>query len=262
MMRRILFAAVLIFSSGREAWCQPQDQTTPLAGPALAFQVATIKPAKPDESLAIQIQGRRFATAGASLIDIMKYAYGVHISQVVGGPEWMGSAKFDLLADPGTEARPASDEMKKMVQALIEDRFKLSYHHANRELPVYAIVVAKSGPKLTKTTKEPGIPVAGYRPSGELGVGNAAMTDFAAFLQRYAMDRPVVDHTGITGRYDLMLRWTPDQAQLNGRPASDDPNAPPGLFTAIQEQLGLKLEAMKAPVEVMVIDHVEPPSEN
>lgn len=257
MMRSVLIAAVLILPCARVTWCQ----TAP-AAPAPAFVVATIKPARADEPLMIQIQGRRFATAGASLADIMKYAYGVHISQIVGGPEWVDTAKFDLLADPGTDARPASDDMKKMVQRLVEDRFKLMYHRAVRELPVYAVVVAKSGPKLTKTTKDAGIPVAGYRPTGRLGVGNATLTDFAGFLQRYVMDRPVVDRTGIPGRYEFDLAWTPDGAQLNGRPASDDPGAPPGLFTAIQEQLGLKLEAVKAPVEVMVIDHVERPSEN
>jgi uncharacterized protein (TIGR03435 family) len=90
------------------------------------------------------------------------------------------------------------------------------------------------------------------------------MADLATFLQRYVTDRPVVDRTGMAGRYDLSLAWTPDQSQFNGRvpPATDDPNVLPGLYTAIQEQLGLRLEAVKAPVEVMVIDRVERPSQN
>jgi len=256
-MRSILFASYLLLALPLSA--EAQSQLTPAKQAAIpAVQVATIKPSKPDESTGIQIQGRRFATMGTSLIDVMKYAYGVHANQIVGGPEWMATEKFDLLADPGTETRPSSDEMKRLVQALLADRFQLTFHRAKRELPVYAIVTAKAGPKLTKSAGDPnGIPTVGFSPSGKLGAGNATMADLATFLQRYVMDRPVVDRTGITGRYDLSLAWTPDQP-----PATDNPNAPPGLFTAIQEQLGLKLEAVKAPVEVMVIDRVERPSAN
>jgi uncharacterized protein (TIGR03435 family) len=265
-MRSAFLAIVLIFLCRLPVWGEPQSQpgmtaqaTTPV------FQVATVKPSKPDEPLTIQIQGRRFATAGTSVVDILKYAYGVHASQVIGGPEWIKTERFDLLADPGTEVRPASDEMKKMVQGLLADRFQLTFHRATRELPVYAIVVGKGGSKLTKSTKDPnGIPGVGFVPSGRLSAGNATMTDFAKFMQRYVMDRPVVDQTGIAGRYDIDLTWSADESQFNGRaaPAGDDPNAPPGLFTAIQEQLGLRLEAVKAPVEVLVIDRVEPPSAN
>jgi uncharacterized protein (TIGR03435 family) len=265
-MRPILFTSCLssLFALALSAGAQSQPNATKQATVAM-FQAATIKPSKPDEPLEIQIQGRRFATAGTSLVDVMKYAYGVHGKQIVGGPEWIGTEKFDLLADPGTENRPASDEMKRMVQELLSDRFQLTFHRDKRELSVYAIVVGKAGAKLTKSEGDPsGIPAVAFSPSGKLGAGNATIADFATFLQRYVMDRPVVDQTGITGRYDLRLTWTPDESQFNGRvpPATDDPNAPPGLYTAIQEQLGLNLEAVKAPVEVLVIDRVERPSEN
>ena len=143
-----------------------------------------------------------------------------------------------------------------MVQQLIADRFHLSFHPARRELSVYVIVAGKSEPKLTKSANDPsGIPVGWGSPSGKLSVGNATMADLATFMQRYVTDRPVVDRTGIAGKYDLNLTWTPDDSK-------EGANALPGLFTAIQEQLGLKLEAAKASVDVFVIDHVEPPSEN
>lgn len=253
----LLSTTILFFGVHAEAERQIQPSAT-IPAPVPMFQVATIKPSKPDESLRILIQGRRFATTGSSLIDILKYAYGVHANQIVDGPAWLSTEKFDLLADPDKETRPASDEMKKMVQELVADRFHLSFHRATRELSAYAIVVGKGGPKLTKSTKDPGgIPTVGFSPSGKLSAGNATMADLATFMQRYVADRPMVDRTGIAGKYDLNLTWTADESH-----ATEDPNAPPGLFTAIQEQLGLKLEAVKAPIEVFVIDHVEQPSEN
>jgi len=196
------------------------------------------------------------------VIEILKYAYGVHASQVTGGPEWLGTKKFDVLADPETEVRPTSDQMKRMVQELVAERFGLRFHHAGKELPVFAITVGKAGPRLTKSSRdEPGgIPAVGFTPPGSLGARNATMADFATFLQRFVLDRPVVDQTGVTGRYDIDLSWTPEELQSGGGSAKAD--APPGLFTAIQEQLGLKLNATKALIDVFVVDQVEQPSAN
>ncbi|MEO6804929.1 MAG: TIGR03435 family protein [Edaphobacter sp.] len=119
-------------------------------------------------------------------------------------------------------------------------------------------------PKLIKSTADPnGIPVVGYNPKGELSVGNATMANFATFLQRFVIDRPAVDQTGIAGRFDLVLRWTPDELR-DGKPddLQADTSAPPSLFTAIKEQLGLKLQPTKAATDVFLIDRVEHPSNN
>ena len=156
-----------------------------------------------------------------------------------------------------------------MLQKLLVDRFKLSFHHEKRELPVYAITAAKSGPKVAKTTEGPNDPITFYfKQLGDLTVKNLTMTDFAQWMQATVMDRPVVDQTGLPGRYDFTLKWTPDPSQFGqaratgvASPQLDDPNTP-GLFTAVQEQLGLKLEAVKAPDDVIVIDHVERLSAN
>jgi uncharacterized protein (TIGR03435 family) len=227
------------------------------------FQVATIKPSSPEESRTTQIQGNRFATTGTSVVDLLKYAYGLQEQEIVGGPKWLGTEKFDVVGDPETQTRPSSDEFKQMVQNLLTDRFHLTAHHETRDLSVYEIVVAKGGPKLEKNTGAPnGIPTVGYSP-GELGASNATLSDFAKFLQRFVADRPVVDGTGITGKYDWSLRWTPDELQTDGNRQHDEKNNPlPGLFTAIQEQLGLKLQEEKRPVEVFVVDHVGMPTEN
>ncbi len=231
----------------------------------LTFAVATIKPSAPDAAPGTQIRGNRFATQGTTFIDIFKYAYNVHPGQVVGEPGWLRTEKFDILADPETEKRPSSDQMKAMVQQLLLERFHLVMHHEQSVLPVYALVKTAATPKLTKSTSDPsGIPVVGYDPRGELQVGNATMANFATFLQRFVLDRPAVDQTGIAGHFDLVLRWTPDNLRAAGKPgdSQEDASAPPSLFTAMKEQLGLKLQPTKAATDVFLIDRVERPSEN
>ena len=184
--------------------------------------------------------------------------------QVVGGPEWLRTEKFDVVADPETEKRPSSDQMKVLVQQLLVDRFHLLMHQRQKLLSVYALVKNTDTPNLRGTADSGGIPVVAYNPNGELSVGNATMANFATFLQRFVLDRPAVDQTGISGRFDLVLRWTPDSLGTDIKPndLKADAAAPPGLFTAIKEQLGLKLEPKKADTDVFVIDRAEQPSEN
>jgi len=227
------------------------------------FQVATIKPSRPEETRLTLIAGNRFVTADTSVVDLLKYAYGLDEQEIVGGPKWLKTSRFDLVGDPETQTRPSSDDFKKMVQNLLTDRFHLTGHHETRDLSVLEIVPAKSGPKLTKSTRPPnGIPSVAYL-LGQLTVANASMVDFAAFLQRFVTDYPVFDQTGITGKYDLAVRWTPDELQAEGSRRGDDKNSSlPGLYTAIREQLGLKLQAGKRPVQVLAVDHIDMPSEN
>jgi uncharacterized protein (TIGR03435 family) len=233
-------------------------QVTP--GVLPTFPVATIKPSAPDAVAIVQIRGNRFATEGTSFVDVFKYAYNVHPDQVAGGPEWLRTQKFDILADPETEKRPSSDQMKAMVQQLLVERFHLVMHQEQKILSVYALSKTADTPKLTKSTADPGgIPVVAYNPKGELHVGNATMENFAMFLQRFVLDRPAVDQTGIDGRFDLALRWTPD---ISDARAKEDASALPGLFTAIKEQLELKLQPTKAATNVYLIERVERPSAN
>lgn len=234
-------------------------------GVVSTFPVATIKPGAPDAVPIVQIRGYRFATEGTTFVDVFKYAYNVHPDQVVGGPDWLRTQKFDILADPETEKRPSSDQMKAMVQQLLAERFHLVMHHEQKTLSVYALVRTSDAPKLTKSTADPsGIPAVAYSPKGELHVGNSTMANFAAFLQRFVLDRPAVDQTGISGHFDLVLHWTPDNFQTVERheDPQQDASASPSLFTAIKEQLGLKLQPAKAPTDVFVIDRVEQPSQN
>jgi uncharacterized protein (TIGR03435 family) len=233
------------------------------------FEVATIKPSQPDEERSVQVQGTRLVTADTSLVDLMMFAYGVHSLQVVDGPQWISSDKFDVVVQPSLPGRPSTAQMRSIVQKLLADRFKLTLHHAQRELPVYRIITAKGGPKLMPTPTEEQLSTntaAVGIAAGEMMVRNATLSEFASLMQRYVrLDRPIVDHTGIAGKYDFKLNWTPDFSQFDGHPpwtAKNDGSDPPTLYTAIQEQLGLKLEAARESADVLVIDHVERPSEN
>jgi uncharacterized protein (TIGR03435 family) len=147
-----------------------------------------------------------------------------------------------------------------MVQVLLADRFHLTAHREARNLSVLVIVTAKGGPKLTKSARPPnGPPTVGYSP-GLLSAANATIADLATFLQRFVTDRAVFDGTGIAGKYNLDLRWSPDEMQAEGSRQGNDDS--PSLYTAIQEQLGLKLQEEKRPAQVFVIDHVDMLSDN
>ena len=254
------------------AWTIPEPAARPkpmAADASPTFEVATIKPTKPGtQGKLMTVRGRAFTTINTSLSDLVTFAYDVHPRQIAGGPAWLEAEKYDLTAQPEGDGQPNLKQLKTMVQKLVADRFKLSFHRDKKELSVYAIVVTKTGSKLTKSEGDPnGLPGLFFRKLGVLQVRNATMADFAGVMQNSVLDRPVVDQAGLPGRYDFTLTWTPDDSQFGGLgitvpPPTDDAAAPPGLFTAIQEQLGLKLDATKAPVEILVVDRVEKPSEN
>ena len=229
------------------------------------FAVATIKPSPPGAQLSILTRGRRFSTTAASLSDLIAFAYGIHPKQITGGPDWVESDKFDVLAESDSESPPNPKLLKPMVQKLLADRLRLSFHRGTKELAVYEILPGKNGPKVTKSSSDNNsAPGVGFKGLGAMTVKNATIADFAGFLQRYVMDRPVVDRSGISGRYDFTLDWTPDEFQLSSRAGQSPTLAAdaPDLYTAIQQQLGLKLQSAKLPIEVLVVDRVAKPSEN
>lgn len=155
-----------------------------------------------------------------------------------------------------------------MIQKLLADRFQLKFHKDNREMPAYALTVAKTGSKLEKSqANEDGLPGLFFSQLGNLHVSNANMDDFSHLMQEAVLDRPVVNQTDLKGRWNFNLKWTPDESQFSGMgikvpPPTDAADAPPPLFTAIQEEIGLRLDATRTAVPVLVVDHVEKPSEN
>ena len=251
------------------AWAIPEPPKPMAADAPAVFDVATIKPSLPDRpGKLFTVKGRQVITINTTVNDLITFAYNLHARQIAGGPSWLDSDKYDVTGQPVGEGIPNIVQLRAMIQQLLTDRFKLAFHRDKRELSVYAIVVGNGGPKLTKNDNNPnGLPSLLFRGLGVLPASNATIADLAGVMQTAVLDRPVVDKTGLAGRYDFTLTWTPDETQFAGLgvrvpPPSPDANGPPGLFTAFQEQLGLKLDSTKAPAEVLVIDRVEKPSEN
>jgi uncharacterized protein (TIGR03435 family) len=235
-----------------------------------AFEVATIRPSDPAHpEQIITLRGAEVITTNVTVHALINLAYWLHPKQLTGGPAWTESDKFDMAGKPDAPGQPNVDQMKVMIQKLLADRFQLKFHFEKRELSVYAITIAKTGAKITKSQDDPnGLPGwnFGRTPSGTtFTFRNSPMSQVAALLQN-SLDKPVVDQSGLSERYDFTVTFTPDPSQaalLGGpSPAANNPDAAPDLFTAFQQQLGLKLESTKAPVDVMVIDKVEKPSEN
>jgi uncharacterized protein (TIGR03435 family) len=237
----------------------------------LSFEVATIKPSNPEtpgQSILVgRGGGNLFTTTNTTLNDLMTFAYGVHVTQILSGPSWLASERFDVMGKPEQAGIPNATQLRTMVRKLLVERFSLAFHNEKRELSAYTITVAKNGPKLAKNESGGILPGFGGRGPGAIGVRNTTMAEFADFLQARVLERPVVDQTGLSGRFDFTLEWRPETLQS----AATGPNAPqlppevesrPNLFTAIQEQIGLKLEAGRVPVDVFVIDRVQKPSEN
>ena len=254
------------------AWPIPEPVKPMAADANPGLDVATIKPSKPGaQGKGIGFRGTHFMTMNFDVNDMIAVAYGLHAKQIIGAPDWLGTDLFDIDGVPDVPGRPNIKQQGLMLQKLLADRFALKFHREQRELSVYAIEVGSGGPKMKATVAGPNDGQGfGFRGLGDLTVINMSMKEFATWMQSSVMDKPVVDKTGLTAKYDFTLKWTPDDsqfAQFRGAvttppPAGDNPNAPPSLYTAMQEQLGLKFSATKAMDDVIVIDHIEKPSAN
>lgn len=224
------------------------------------FEVATIKPTGSSTDGHTHINyppGDRFSATNITLVALMQWAYDMPERQILEGPSWLGSTRFDFQAKAdgdqmkGLTSEQDRDLKRRVVQALLADRFHLTLHPETRTLPAYDLIVAKGGSKLQPTKSN----------GKSTGIGRTYFHGEGLTMPLIAEEfsliagRVVVDKTNLTDRYDLKLEWTPDDA-----PAAD--NSAPSLFTAIQEQLGLKLEPAKEAAPVLIIDHVEPPTPN
>jgi uncharacterized protein (TIGR03435 family) len=273
-----LLLAFIVFGviSAAAIWAQ-SPQSTASARPASdAFEVATIKPTPPDwhGGRFIRMESaHQFVARNHTLKTLVQAAYNLNPRAVSGGPPWIDSDHYDILAKTPGEARPNLEEQMSMLRNLLADRFKLTLHREQKDLPYFALTAAKNGPKLRESTLSPDASPEGppplifvvALPVIRLPGRYATMAELASVMQRAALDRPVVDKTGLSGRYDFDLEFTPDESQFGGmlgKVAGADESAKPGLFAALQEQLGLRLEAAKGLIEALVIDGVERPSEN
>jgi uncharacterized protein (TIGR03435 family) len=229
---------------------------------------ATIKPSKPeDPSRGFALQLGHLAVANITLSDLVSLAYAINPKQIAGAPAWVITDRFDIAAQLNEKGQPNQSQLQSMMRKLLTERFKLSLHRDTRELSVYVLSKAGGAPKLTRSAADQKqMPFLHLQDPGKLKVSNGSMQDLVNVMQFRVLDRPVLDRTAIEGRYDFTLTWTPDDSQYPGLgvtiPHSSSATTPPPLPSAIQEQIGLKLEATKAPIEALVIDHVEKPRES
>jgi uncharacterized protein (TIGR03435 family) len=234
-----------------------------------AFEVATVKPSKADErGRLLVMQGtHRFVAQNFTLKLLIAAAYDLNSKTISGGPGWMETDHFDIVGITPGDVRPDRQEQMTMLRGLLTQRFKLTFHREQKEFSIYELGVARGGPKLKPSTAAPDDPPAlvstVYPQKVVLPARNATMADFVAMMQRAMMDRPVVDKTGLTGRYDFDLEWAPDETQFGGvlPTAPVDAQAPP-LFTAMRDQLGLEFKPTRGPVSTLVVDGAERPTED
>jgi len=242
------------------------------------FEVASIKPTDPSfvgTRVQMLADDNRVTIRGITLKGLIELAYNpgfglLHPSLVTGGPRWYDRDRYDVVAKPEGSRIPSQEERKQMLQALLLERFKLEFHRESKEITAFALVVGKNGPRMKESKPggsggAPSIEAKGLKIIGR----SASMTELAAILQPMMprvdsthADFPVIDRTGLTGRFDFDLEFALDETQADGRASTQLSSNKPDLFTAIQEQLGLKLGLAKAPIEALVIDHAEMPSAN
>lgn len=275
---------VFTIAASLSAWRLTDAQAPPTDSPR--FDVASVKPHRANDNVMFALQfheGGRFTSTG-SLRMLIRTAYGLQERQLVGGPDWADRDLYEIAAR--AEGSPSPDTMRRMLRALLAERFLLRVRTENREMPIYALVVKEQG-RLNATIADcdaltagarrgppPVAPAPGERPScgiwfgpGRLAAGGLTMTALATNLSLW-VDRVVTDRTGLSGAYDLELRWRPDRLPQMPTPLSTsdtftvggvDPDAP-DLFTALEEQLGLKLDAQRGPGEVFVVERAGRPT--
>ncbi len=251
----------LVNAPGIQAQGQMKTETP------LTFEVASVKPSKPGATgggIRPLPGGQTYIATNAPVKLMIKLMYHVTDRQISGGPAWINTDLYDVEAKA---ERPASlDQLHQMFQNLLVDRFQLKFHRETKEMPCYALVLDKSGSKL-KLNESPEPFDFPIKPGGRGKIvgQRVSMSYFTWFLSGLPMvDRPVVDKTGLSGNYDFTLELLSEAAKLPGgddREPAANPEGP-SLFTALREQLGLKLEPQKGPVEIMVIDHAEKPTAN
>jgi uncharacterized protein (TIGR03435 family) len=269
----------------------PSGRAQPQTSAPLAFEIASVKPNKSGETLrapSMILPGGSFTATNNTVRSLILNAYGIFGSayRLSGGPGWIDSERFDIEAKAAANAIPAGtsnkvlwEKTRLMLRTLLADRFKLSIRRETREMPVYELAIANNGPKLQKSEIDCGASHTACHgfsgnPTRLSGTG-VDMYDLSLILSSYS-DRPVLDKTGVTGLFDIKLQWNPFAGRPQ-EPTDDVPRSPgaearegprpdlaslPTLFTALEQQLRLKLESRKGPVEIYVIDHVERPSGN
>jgi len=251
------------------AWTIPEPTPPPRPMDAAAdpgIEVATVKlMAEEVRGRGIGVRGETITVTNYNLLNAITFAYDVHEQQVSGGPTWKTTDRFQMVIKPDTPGQPNPRQLRRLIQKVLAERFQFKFHNEQREMSVYAISQPPGTThKLTATPPGPNLPTLRYPRAGLLPARNATMTELAQSLQTAVLDRPVINQTKIEGRFDFTIDWMPDETQFAsfGSTVSVPETGKPNIYEAFREQLGLKLEATRAPATIMVIDSVEKPSEN
>jgi uncharacterized protein (TIGR03435 family) len=275
----LLFIAITVVGMSTVVSASHAQQATPPT-----FEVATIRrsdPKKPQLPVLKFSQGR-FEARSMTLKELIAMAYQLTFDthqQISGGPAWINSEKFDIVAKEEEtilaqlqklSPEQQGDQYRTMIQELLSDRFKLSIHRETRELSTYTLLLAKGGPKLKSGVIDPKLPAnipqtrIDKRGPGTLMGHNSTTSQLAMVLsvQPEIGGRTVIDKTGLSGKYDFTLKWMPDSAMDAHLSGAETQENLPQLFTALQEQLGLRLASAKAPVDVIIVDNADMPAEN
>jgi len=255
----VAMSALLLAGAGEAATQTPRFD---------AFDVATVKRTpEREQSRIFKMEGtHRWIATNFTLKNLIALAYDLSPRTISGGPQWIESQHFNIEAVVPGEVRPTRMEQMQMLRALLVEHFALKFHHVDKEFSIYELTVAKGGAKLKAAADpdaQPQLVGVVYPGKVEVPAKSVTMDDFVAMLQRATLDRPTVNKTGLAGKYDFTLDWTPDETQYGGElPKSPDDAPSPPLFTAVQEQLGLKLTATRGMVSAMVVDGAVRPAES
>ena len=233
------------------------------AQPAASFDAASIKPAKPGvRGYSIRPLPGRLSASNATLAMQMAEAYHVYDFQISGGPKWLNADRYDIEAKAAEDTKPTETQLRGMLQQLLADRFKLVVHRETRELPVYRLEVGKGGPKFQASKDSDAPPEFRVFQRRQITAARAPLAYLVEALS-FLVGRPVLDQTGLDGKYDYKLEWTPDETQVRSDEAAPQLEGNvPSLASAIQEQMGLRLQSQKGPVEMIVIERAEKASVN
>jgi uncharacterized protein (TIGR03435 family) len=255
---RGLILALVAWSTAAAA---QQQQPVPANSPA--FDAASVKPSKPNiRGYSIQPLPGRLTTTNTTLRMLIAVAWRVYDVQVSGGPKWLDSDRYDIEAKAEGTSRPSNAELMEMLQKLLVDRFSLEFHREKKEIPAYSLEVGKGGPKFQESKQDGGPPVFRVFQRRQITAQRAPLAWLVDALSPL-LGRPVLDKTGLAAVYDFKLEWTPDETQVRSDETAQQPDdRVPSLSAALQEQLGLRLQSQKGPVEILVIDRAAKPSGN
>ena len=279
-----------------DAHSQVIEQNASTAEVVYEYEVASIKPTKPDDNQVTRMLNSpdAFTATNVTLMMVMTSAYGVQDYQVLGAPNWANADRYDIEAKLSGSVTDALQKLtpperalirQQMLQALLADRFKLTIQRVTKQLPVFTLLIGKGGSKLNEAKPDDAYPngshgadsvsdagqiTIGGNPTRQTMTGHAVPIARLAYMLTRGLERPVLDETGLTGNYDFTITFSPDQSQspqtgggaIGSAPTVALDSAAPSLSTAVEEQLGLKLQSGKGPVEIIVVDHVERPVGN